>query len=186
MVRGNPLSNTEREHMAPKTKAKAKAEEIEDDADVELDELDEDEVEDKPSKKGKSDDDVTFGVRDLCELVKRKTGKEYNPKEMRTLLRKMAREDTPRVDREIVRGNKARYSWPGPDHPEIKAVLKAVKGGEIETARKETLDALKEKKAKKDAAAKKGGKKGKKGKAKAEPEDEVEEEIEDFDDEDGE
>jgi hypothetical protein len=174
--------------MSPKTKTKSKAAEEELEDEVELDELDDDEVEDKPTKKGGASEEVGFGVRDLCELVKRKTKKDYSPKEMRTLLRKMAREDKPRVDREIVRGNKARYSWEGPDDPEVKKILKAVAGGEIEEARKATLDELKAKKAKKDAAAKKaGGKKGKKGKkSEPEPEDEIEEEIEDFDDEDDE
>ena len=162
-------------------------EDIELEDDVELDELDDDEVEDKPKRKGsKADDEVTFGVRDLCDLVKRKLKKEYTTKEMRTLLRKMAREDKPRVNRDVVAGNKSRYSWDGPDDPEVQAVLKAVKGGEIESARKATLDELKEKKAKKDAAAGKGANKSKskaKGKAKEEPEDDEDEvdEIEDFD-----
>ena len=174
-----------------KTKGATKSKPVEDEDieledDVELDELDDDEVEDKPKKKGSTSEEVAFGVRDLCDLVKRKTKKEYTTKEMRTLLRKMAREDKPRITREVVAGNKSRYSWEGPDDPEVKRVLKAVTQGEIETARKETLDALKEKKAKKDAVAGKGANK-KKSKAarkqaeEAEVEDDEVDEIEDFD-----
>lgn len=169
------------------TKSKDEDEDLELEDDVELDELDDDEVEEKPKRKGKTaaDAEVTFGVRDLCDLVKRKLKKEYTTKEMRTLLRKMAREDSPRINREVIQGNKSRYSWEGPEDPEVKRVLKAIQGGEIESARKETLDALKEKKAKKDAAAGKGANKAKsKAKRKQEVEDDDEDtvdEIEDFD-----
>lgn len=115
-------------------------------------------------------DETPFGVRDLCALILKKTGKEYNPREVRSLLRKMAREDEARVDREIIAGNKARYEWDGPKDPEVLAVLKAVGGGEIEAAKKEALDKLKSDKAKK--AAKKTKSKAKKKKAKDADDDE--------------
>lgn len=144
-----------------KTKAPAEDEELED-LESELDELSEDEPEEKPAKKSKksADEDEVWGVSDLCDLVKAETGKEYSTRDMRTLLRKMAREDKPRVNREVIAGNRARYSWTGPDDPEVKQVLKAVGKGEIEAGRKEALAKLKEqgeaKKAKKKAAAEAG------------------------------
>jgi len=151
--------------MATKTKAPAAE-------DVELDELDDDVAEEETSSKA---NEVTFGVRDLAEYLSKKTGKTIKPKDLRTLLRKMAREDNPRVDREVVAGNRSRYDWPnGLKDPEVQRVVKAVVGGELEAGKKEALDALK---------ARKG--KTKKSKAEAEPEeleDDVEEELEDDED----
>lgn len=157
-------------------KAKTKAE------DVELEELD-DEATEAPAKGAKAADD-TWGVRDLIALIKEKTGKDYTPREIRTLLRKMAREDNARIDREIIAGNKARYSWDGPNDPEVKTILKAVKGGEVEEGKKAALDKLKADKAAKQAA--KGDTPAAKGKKAAKPpvdEDELEE-LDDEDDDD--
>lgn len=156
-------------------KAKAKPEK-----DTEVEVLDDD-VEETSTK---SDNAVTFGVKDLCDLVKAKTGKEYSTRDMRTLIRKMAREDKPRVEREIVAGNRSRYDWPkGEKDPEVKAIIAAVEKGEIEAGRKEALDKLKESQAEKKAKGDKKGKKGKKAKAsEPEPEDDVDEEIEDDED----
>lgn len=167
-------------------KKAAKAVEPEDD-DVELEEMD-DEVEDEApakGKKAKADDDI-WGVQSLIKLIKAKTGKDYTPREVRTLLRKMARDGKGRVEREIVAGNKSRYSWSGPDDPEVKRILKAVSGGEIEAGKKEALDKLKEQKAAKTAA--KAEAPAKKGKKKAAPppddeDDDLEEIDEDDDDE---
>lgn len=165
-----------------KSKGKAKAEEV--DEDVELEDLDADVETDETeakSKKGKSEE-VEFGASDLAKYLTSKLpdGKQVTPRDLRALIRKMAREDTPRVDREIKQGNRTRYNWPGGlEHPEVKAIVKAVLGGEMEADKQAKLAELKEKKAKKKAAEGKSGKKGKKGKAKEaeveEPDDEVEE-----------
>jgi hypothetical protein len=104
--------------------------------------------------------DAVWGVQNLRALILEKTGKDYKPREIRTLLRKMAREDHT-INREIIAGNKTRYSWSGPDDPEVKAVIKQVKGGAIETAKKAALDKLKQDKAKKTAAEPAKAKKGK-------------------------
>lgn len=120
-------------------------------------ELEEAEADEETTGSGSKKQEVTFGVRDLCELIKEKTGKEYKPKDVRTLIRKMARDGSGRVNREIVAGNKSRYDWSGPDDPEVKRILKAAVGGEVEAGRKEALDKLKERreaqKAAKEAAA---------------------------------
>jgi hypothetical protein len=115
---------------------------VEDEEDVELEDAEEADAEEA--------EDAIWGVRDLIALVKTKTGKEYKPREVRTQLRSMARKG--QINREIIAGNKTRYSWSGPDDPEVKAFLKAVKGGEIEANKKAALDKLKSDKAKKNAA----------------------------------
>jgi hypothetical protein len=130
--------------MATKTKAPAAEE-------VELDELDDDVTEEETSSKAS---EVTFGVRDLADYLSKKTGKTIKPKDLRTLLRKMAREDNPRIEREVVAGNRSRYDWPnGLKDAEVQRVIKAVVGGELEAGKKEALDALKARKTKKKAAA---------------------------------
>jgi hypothetical protein len=161
-------------------KPAAVVEETEDD-EVELEELDA-EVEDETPKKGKKVEDDVWGVRQLIALLKEKTDKEYSPREVRTLLRKMAREDNARINREIVAGNKSRYSWSGPNDPEVKAVLKAVGAGEIEAGKKAALDKLKADKAAKAAAKTPAPTKGTKAAKTAPPADDDDEEFEEVDD----
>lgn len=116
--------------------------------------------------------EVTFGVADLCALVKEETGKDVSTREMRTLLRKMARDG--RIDRKIIAGNRSRYDWAGPEDPEVQAALEAFKSGELEEDKKAKLAALKERKDAERAA--------KKAAAEAEA-DEDDEELEDDDEE---
>jgi hypothetical protein len=190
------------------TKTKPIVEEVDEDEDVETDDVEEvddddllldedDEDEDivetvktkkAPAKKKarRQSQEVTFGVRDLCDWLTEHNdqGKVYQPKDVRNLIRKMAREDTPRVDREVIPGNKSRYDWPqGIKDPEVKRIIKAVQKGEIEQARKEQLDSLKERKAAKDAAAGKGKSAKVKAAAKTKAVD-LEDDDEDFEDED--
>ena len=158
--------------------------EIDDEDDVELEDMDEEVEDEAPAKaKAKKAEDAIWGVQELIKLIKSKTGKDYSPREVRTLLRKMARDGKGRIDREIVAGNKSRYSWSGPEDPEVKRVLKAVGAGEIEAGKKEALDKLKEQKATK-AAAKNETPAKKKKKAAAPPPDEDDLEEIDEDDED--
>lgn len=162
--------------MAKATKA-TKATEIDDD-DVELEEL-EDEATESTSKGKKAAEEEVWGVRNgLIPLIKEKTGKDYTPREVRTLLRKMAR-DGGRIDREIVAGNKSRYAWEGPSDPEVKAIIKAVKGGEIEAGKKAALEKLKADKAAKTAAT---TEKPKTKKAAKPPVDDDDDELEELDD----
>lgn len=147
--------------MAAK-KAKAQVEEI----DEEVEELEE--AEETTKKKGSKADDVVFGVADIAAHLTEKTGKKVSTRELRTLIRKMARDGSARVDREVIPGNRTRYSWSGIKDPEVKAIIAAFDGGELEADKKEKLAALKERKAQQKAAGE-GGKKGKKGKKKAAP-----------------
>lgn len=89
-------------------------------------------------------EEITFGVKDLCDLVKEETGTEVTTREMRTLLRKMARDG--RIDRKIIPGNRTRYDWAGPEDPEVQAALEAFKSGELEEDKQAKLKALKERK----------------------------------------
>lgn len=178
--------------MAKKNKKAAPPVEVDED-DLELEELEEDVPEEKPTK-GKAKgggDEVAFGASDLAKLANEKFDKSYDAKTIRTLLRKLARSG--KLSREISPENRTRYSWTGPDDPEVKMILKEIKGGAIETARNEALGALKEKKAAERAAKAEAAEKGAKGKAgkkapKAAPpvDDDDEDEVEDLDDDDDE
>lgn len=121
-----------------------------------MEELEEDEVsESKPATaKKKASDDITFGIQDLIKLVKDKTGDVTDGRALRTLIRKMARDESGRVNREITPGNRTRYNWTGPNDPEVVAILKAYQGGELEAEKQAKLTALKEQKAAKNAAKK--------------------------------
>lgn len=184
---------------ATRTKAKAKAapepevEEEDELEELELEELDEDEEEEAPASKSKAKKKATkkvekdtWGTRELAEYIADEIGNEYSTKELRVLLRKMAKDG--QLEWEVSQGSGSRYEWSGPTDPEVKAILKRVKSGEIEEARKEALDKLKEQQAAKRKNAPK--KTTKKGKKKAEPEveeledDEELEELEDDEDED--
>lgn len=147
--------------------------------DEELEELEEDEVEETPKKKG-GQEEVTFGASDLAAHLSETSGKKVTPRELRTLIRKMARDGSGRVNREIKAGNRTRYNWSGLDDPEVKQIIAAFNGGELEADKKAKLEELKQRKAEKKAAGEKTGKKGKKGKGKAK----AAEPVEDDDDED--
>lgn len=108
----------------------------------------------KPAAKPAAEEteDSPFGVSDICELIRVRTGKVVKTRDLRTLLRKMARDG--RLDREIVAGNRDRWVWDGPEDPEVDAILAAYEAGELEADKKEKLDALKQRKAEQRAAAK--------------------------------
>ena len=96
--------------------------------------------------------ETVFGVSDVCDLIKVRTGREVKTRDMRILLRKLARDG--RLDREIIAGNRARWEFEGPEDPRIDTIVEAFEAGELDADKKEKLDALKEKKAA-DRAAKK-------------------------------
>lgn len=166
--------------MATKTKKTAPVEEEED---LELEELDEDVEEEeapaKSKKKAKSTDEVAFGASDLAKLASEQGEKEYDAKTIRTLLRKMARDG--RLEREVSPENRTRYSWTGPNDPEVKKILKAIAGGEIEASRKEALDKLRKDKAAKAAKGEPVAKKKKK--AAPPPDEDDDDDLEDLEDE---
>lgn len=97
-------------------------------------------------------EEEVFGVADVASLIKTRFAKDVKTRDLRTLLRKMARDG--RLDREIVAGNRARWEFTGPEDPEVEAILEAFGAGELEADKKEKLDALKARKAEQRAAAK--------------------------------
>lgn len=152
--------------------------------DEELEELEEDVEEDAaPKKKGRSDE-VTFGASDLARHLSEKSGKTVSARELRTLIRKMARDGSGRVTREIIQGNRSRYNWSGVDDPEVQAIVAAFEGGELEADKKAKLDALKARKAEKKATGEPVTKKSKKAKKAAPAPVEEDDEDLDFEDED--
>lgn len=189
-----------RSAAAKKTTAKPAPAPEPEEVEEELEELDGEEdfeeIEEAPAqatpagKKARAADSVTFGVAHLAEYLSTQLKKTVTTRELRTLIRRMAREEKPggpRVNREIVAGNRSRYDWPlGLKDPEVKAIIAAYKGGEAEAAKTEALTALKEKNAA-TRAAKKATAPAKKATAKkAAPEPVVEDDDEEleFDDED--
>lgn len=144
--------------MSPQQKTKQRpVEEDVEEADDELEELSEDEgTDEEPATKSSKAPEVEFGVADLAKHLSKKLKRDFTTRELRTLIRKMAREDKPRVNREVVAGNRSRYDWHGGlENKEVKRIIAAVEAGEIEQGKKEALDRLKAQKAKKQAAAKK-------------------------------
>lgn len=114
--------------------------------------------------------DAVYGVSDIVALLAA-NGQTTTTRELRTLLRKMARDG--RLDREIVAGNRARWEFAGPEDPQVQAIIAAFNGGELEADKKEKLQALKERKAAQIAAKKA---------AEAEAEEEVEDDEEELED----
>jgi hypothetical protein len=155
-------TSTKTKGKASTKAAKAEVEDVEDDD--ELEELEEDDAaEEAPKAKKGAAAEVTFGVQDIVKYLTGK-GHKVNARGLRTLIRKMARDGSNRVEREIVAGNRTRYDWPkGLKDPEVKKIIKAFEDGELEADKQEKLQALKERKAAKDKAA--GKVKGKKTKA---------------------
>lgn len=144
-----------------------------------VDEVDDDELEE--TDEDGEEEAQPYGVRDICALIKAKTGDDVKPRDLRTLIRKMARDGSGRVERDIIPGNKTKYEWSGPNDPEVKAILKAYTAGELAADRAEKLAALKERKAAQKAA---GDAKGKtKAKAKTKKTRPAPEVVEDDDDE---
>lgn len=151
------------------------------DEELELEEVADEEETEAPAKKGASQE-VTFGASDLARHLSETSGKKVTPRELRTLIRKMARDGSGRVNREITAGNRTRYNWSGLNDPEVQKIIEAFNSGELEADKQAKLAELKENKAKKKAAGEPTGKKAKKGKKaqKAAPV-EAEEDDEDLD-----
>jgi hypothetical protein len=192
-------SRTARKTTAAKAAPVPEPEELEEELEELADDEEFEEIEDAPAqaapagrKTRSAGADITFGVAHLAEYLTNKLKKPVSTRELRTLIRRMARETEraggPRVNREIVAGNRTRYDWPnGLKDQEVKNIIAAYEGGESEAAKKEALEKLKSDSAAKRAAkapttpAKATAKKAAKPKPVAE--DDEDEEL-DFDDED--
>ena len=154
-------------------------EEVEED-----EELAEDEVEEAPQKKGrkapakkaapkkKPANAVEFGTAELLAHIEAETGKKYDGRQLRVLLRKM--KAAGELPGEAADGK--RYSFTGKTDEKVLAIIKRVKAGEVDDATKAALDKLKA-----DADAKRKAKKAEREAAEAaaaEEADEVSEDVE--------
>lgn len=99
-----------------------------------------------------TEEEEVFGVAAVADLIKVRTGKTVKTRDLRILLRKLARDG--RLDRVIVAGNRARWEFDGPEDERVATILEAYDNGELEADKKEKLDALKARKAAQKAAAK--------------------------------
>lgn len=91
-----------------------------------------------------------FGSAWLAEHVSQETGKTYDARAIRMLLRKAAKDGT--LAREVG-SDRNRYDFPkGAADPVVKAVVAMAKSGEIEATRKAGLEQAKASKAAKKAA----------------------------------
>lgn len=176
---------------ARRTKAAkpAPVEEVEEDFDLDLDEAELEEAEapapkakakkapakakaaaaEKPAKAAAPK--IEFGTKELAAHVNAEAGTAYDAYNLRILLRKLTKDGVlARVESE----GRSRYSFTGPEDPQVVAIVAAVKDGAAEKAKQERLDGLKAQR----AATKKAAPKKKASAKEAEPE--VEEE-DDFD-----
>lgn len=111
----------------------------------------------------------TKDINWLTEQVNDKCGTELAARDIRIVIRKLVKDGT------IERGE-GRYAFTGLKDDRVLAVIKAVKSGATDEAKKERLSNLKKSKAKDDDPDEAPAKPARKRKAKAEPEeDEVEE-----------
>jgi hypothetical protein len=165
-------------------KTKAKKRQVDEDDLEDLEDLEDEEVEDdeeeaprsKSKKKGSSKKtkakpkkkEVIFGTAALLELIEEETDKKLTGRNLRVLLRKMSKNG--KLNR-TVGEDKTNYSWSGPEDPEVKRIVKAIRDGEFERVKKEKLDELKGRK-----AAKKTAKKAAKKSARASDDDDDEDE----------
>lgn len=123
--------------------------------------------------------EVEFGTQWLVDHVNGACGTAYKAYDLRVLLRKMAKNNE--LDREVG-ADRSRYSFTGEGDAVVKAVVKKVKSGAVESEKKAALDKLKERTAAKtdDNVTPIAKKRGRPAKAKPAPVDE----DEDLDDED--
>jgi hypothetical protein len=115
---------------------------------------------------------VEFGSAWLVEHVNEQAGTSYNASTLRILLRKLTRDGV--LEREAE--GRQRYNFPkGANDPQVKAIVKAVKGGAAEKAKTERLEGLKEQRAAKKKAA--PAKKSRSKKPAAEVEEDVDDDL---------
>lgn len=97
-------------------------------------------------------EEPTFGVSDVALIIQERTGNVVKNRDLRTLLRKMAKDG--RLQREIIPGNRTPWVFDGPEDPQVEQIVEAYEAGELEADKKEKLDALKARKAEERAAKK--------------------------------
>lgn len=103
-----------------------------------------------PTATKTANDPIEYGSAWLVEHVNAEAGTSYTASTLRILLRKLTRDGV--LEREAE--GRQRYNFPkGANDPQVKAIVKAVKGGAAEKAKAERLEGLKEQRAAKKKAA---------------------------------
>lgn len=93
---------------------------------------------------------IEYGSAWLVDHVNTEAGTSYSASALRILLRKLTKEGVLNRDSE----GRQRYNFPkGANDPQVKAIVKAVKGGAAEKAKQERLDGLKAQRASSKKAA---------------------------------
>lgn len=119
---------------------------------------------------------IEYGSAWLVDHVNTEAGTSYTASTLRILLRKLTKDGVLSRDSE----GRQRYNFPkGANDPQVKAIVKAVKGGAAEKAKQERLDGLKEQRA---ASKKAAPTKKTRSRAKAAPEPEEDDDDLDVDD----
>ena len=152
---------------APEPETDEFEEELEGD-DTDLEELeetdDEPAKEEKPKRKPPTRPKIDFGSPELASYVTEKTGESYSARDIRMLLRKLAKDG--KLAREVG-VDKQRYEFTGPNDPTVKLVLRMIQDGTAKALKQEGLQKVKDLAAERKAA--------KAAAAEAEAEDEMEE-----------
>lgn len=151
---------------APEPEADEFEEDLEDDADLEeLEERDDEPAkEEKPKRKPPTRPKIDFGSPELASYVTEKTGESYSARDIRMLLRKLAKDG--KLAREVG-VDKQRYEFTGPNDQTVKLVLRMIQDGTAKALKQEGLQKVKDLAAERKAA--------KAAAAEAEAEDEMEE-----------
>ena len=133
------------------TKATAPAEpEVIEELEEEVEEVEEAPKKKAPAKKAaKAEEPAALGTSWLVEHVNETLGTEYKAYDLRIVLRKLAKAG--KLERNVGE-ERGRYTFTGASDPVVKALIKALKDGELEKDRKEKLAELKAKKASSKAA----------------------------------
>lgn len=92
----------------------------------------------KPAKAEKASEANVYGAGWLAEYVNEELDTNYTAAQMRVIMRRMASAGD--IEREVGT-DRARYSFTGENDRTVKAVLKHVKAGAVEEAKKERITA---------------------------------------------
>lgn len=126
-------------------------EEMEDsDEDLEeLEDAEEDSKAEKPKRKPPVRPKIDFGSPELAAYATEVTGENYNSRDIRMLLRKLAKDG--KLKREIG-VDKGRYEFTGKNDPTVKMVIGLIKDGTAKAMKQEGLQKVKDQAAAKKAA----------------------------------
>jgi hypothetical protein len=133
-------NTSDKENIMAVRKAAAKAKSA---PAVETEELETAEVTEEKAPK----QEVTFGTRQLADHINAETGSSYDSYALRVVLRKMTKDGI--LERSEA-DSRSRYSFTGPEDPQVQKIVTALQEGYGEKAKQERLDELK---AKREAGA---------------------------------